>query len=367
MLKTFAAALVLALAACAQTPSGPDALLAQHAATVRDLPDAPPGTPLPAPGATLTRIAFASCQSAEKPIPLLDRVVADKPQIAVFMGDNVYGDANSGDMTLPELRAQYALLAGRPEFVRLRAAAPTLATWDDHDYGWNDGGGEFSGRFLAKRIFENFWGARTAGRDGVYDSHAFGPAGRRVQIILLDTRMARSPLTRLPQEGDWGRYAQSVAPNQRMLSEAQWAWFEAQLKTPADVRFVVSSIQVLADRQAWEAWRTLPREQTRLYDTVRRSGAKGVVFVSGDRHMAGLYRQEGVIGYPAYELTASSLNLSHRDMTDERSTNQLGALYAPVNYGIADIDWDAGRLTLQVRGADGAVKRERAIALSELQ
>jgi alkaline phosphatase D len=364
-----AALLAIVLSACAHIDPAADldAALARSAAAVRGLPVAPPGAPLPAPTATLTRIAFGSCQTAEQPIPLLDRMAADKPQLAIFMGDNVYGDARAGDMSLPELKAQYALLATRPEFVRLRAAAPSLATWDDHDFGWNDAGGDFSGRFMAKRLFETFWGARTSRPDGVYDAFVFGPAGRRVQIILLDTRFARTPLRRLPREGDWGRYEPNTDPQQRMLSDGQWSWLAGQLRQPADLRFIVSSIQVLADGHGWEAWRTLPREQARLYETVRASGAKGVVFVSGDRHIAGLYRQDAVIGYAAYELTTSSLNLSHRAMSAERSSNQIGDMYAPVNYGLATVDWDARRVTLEVRDSAGAPVRAQTIGLSELE
>lgn len=359
------------LAACVQAapaPRDPVAALAPFAASIRDLPTAPHGVSLPASSVSMSRIIFASCQTAEKPIPILDRIAADSPQLAVFMGDNVYGDAYAGDMALPELRAQYALLAGRAEFQRLRAAIPTHAVWDDHDYGLNDAGADFSGKGLSRRIFETFWGLgdRLAGRDGVYDSWIYGPAGQRTQIILLDTRSGRTALEKLPQGDARGRYAPSTDPAQRMLSDTQWAWFERELSKPADVRFVVSSIQVLADGHGYEAWRTMPREQARLFETVKRTRAKGVMFISGDRHIAGLYRQDGLIGYPAYELTTSSLNLSFRSVSDERSTNQIGDMYAPVNYGTALMNWDAGAVTLQVNGETGAAVRDQVVRLADL-
>lgn len=364
---------VVLLAACAapqQTtaPADPIAALRPYVLAARDLPAAPPGRALPASDAVLTTIAFGSCQTAERDIPILDRIVAERPQLMVYMGDNVYGDANAGDMSLPELRTQYARMSERAEFQRLRAAAPMLATWDDHDMAWNDGGRDFTGRGMAQRIFERFWGMDNAfmGQDGIWHARAFGPEGRRVQFIMLDTRSGRSSLTRLPQATSNGRYAQSQDPNQRMLSDAQWTWLEAQLREPAEIRFVVSSIQVLADGHAWEAWHTMPREQTRLYDTIQRAGAKGVVFISGDRHSAGMYRQEGRIGYPAVEMTTSSLNLSFAETSTEMSSSQIGAMYPPLNYGMARIDWDARALVLQIAGADGAVVREQRVAFAEL-
>ena len=75
----------------------------------------------------------------------------------MFLGDNVYGDVESED--LRELRDAYAMQAAADGLSRLReAAVPLAATWDDHDYGLNDGGAEFFGREEAQRIFEDFWG-----------------------------------------------------------------------------------------------------------------------------------------------------------------------------------------------------------------
>ncbi|MBI1251967.1 MAG: alkaline phosphatase family protein [Alphaproteobacteria bacterium] len=368
----------LALAACAATSAPPpadvaprdpaEALADSFAPLIPGLPTAPAGPALPSSQAVLSEIAFGSCHTAERAMPILTAIVSDRPDLLVYMGDNVYGDARAGDMSLPELRTQYALLSGRSEFQAMRAAIPMLATWDDHDYGLNDAGGDFSGKAWSKRIFETYWGtgARTQSRDGIYDSHVFGPDGQRVQIILLDTRYARTRLTTLPERAPDGPYDQSADPNQRMLSDAQWSWLEQTLREPADLRFIVSSIQVLADGHHYEAWHTMPIEQGRLYDVVRRSGARGVTFVSGDRHIAGLYRQNGVLGYPAYEMTTSSLNLSFRDVSEERSSNQIGDMYAPVNYGVADIDWSARTVTFRIKDINGQPVREQAIGFAEL-
>jgi len=337
------------------------------AAAAPSLPQAGPGLPLPATDATLTHIIFGSCNTAERPIPILQTIAAARPDLFVYLGDNVYGDTR-GDMSLPELRAQYALLAAHPDFQALRGAAPMIVTWDDHDYGLNDAGGDFAAKTLAKEMFETFWGtgARTAQHEGVYDSYVFGPEGRRVQIILLDTRYGRTPLTLLPERTENGRYARSEDPNQRMLSDAQWAWLAEELRKPAEIRLIASSVQVLADGHAWEAWETLPREQQRFYQTIRDSGARGVVLVSGDRHIAGIYAQDGPLNHRAFEMTTSSLNLSFRQTSEERSSNQIGDMYAPVNFGTVRIDWDGQRLALEVNGLDGTAVREQAIAFSDI-
>ncbi|OYW12926.1 MAG: hypothetical protein B7Z55_17715 [Planctomycetales bacterium 12-60-4] len=70
-----------------------------------------------------SRIAFGSCANENKPQPVLDVVVANRPDMFIYLGDNIYGD--SRDMNV--LRAKYARLAAKPEFQRLRAAIPVLS------------------------------------------------------------------------------------------------------------------------------------------------------------------------------------------------------------------------------------------------
>lgn len=363
----------LASAGLTRTPQTAfDALAPYYAQLQYDAPVATPVTPLPGSDAVLTSIAFGSCNTAEREIPILNTIVAEDHDLFMYIGDNVYGDVYSYDASLPELREAYHELAARPEFQALRARFPMLATWDDHDYGMNDTGARFAFKGFAETLFLDFWGAaeddvrRT--REGIYDAQVFGPEGRRVQIILLDTRYFRSDLTPTPQRGAQGmeRYIPSEDPEQTMLGAAQWAWLEDQLREPADVRLLVSSIQVHADGHGWEAWRTMPLERDRLYGLIEETGATGVVLVSGDRHSSGLYVRDDVAGYPLYEITSSSLNMSFADENNEPGPHRIGDMYAPVNYGVIGLDWDAGEIALQIKDEAGAVVREQRVSLSEI-
>ena len=44
----------------------------------------------------LSRVAFGSCADEEKPQPIWDAVLAYKPDLFLFAGDNVYGDVRDG-------------------------------------------------------------------------------------------------------------------------------------------------------------------------------------------------------------------------------------------------------------------------------
>jgi len=318
----------------------------------------------------LERIGVGSCLRQDQPQPIFDAILEDDFDLFVFLGDNVYGDVESDD--LRELREAYAMQAAAPGFSSLREAVPLAATWDDHDYGLNDAGADFFGREEAQRIFEEFWDvpadSERASRPGVFDAVTQGPPGRRVQLILLDTRYFRSPLRPTDERGAPGkeRYMPDDDPAKTMLGEDQWNWLRGVLEEEADLRILASSIQVLADGHGYEAWKQLPAERERLYRVLRETEANGVVIVSGDRHRGGIYRRDDVIGYPLVELTASSLNAAFSG-GEEAGPHRLGPTYTPENYGAVSIDWDSGEVLLEVRGMDGAPALAEAVRLEDLR
>lgn len=183
--------------------------------------------------APLTRIAFGSCAHQDKPQPIWHAVLAWRPQLFIFAGDNVYGDVSGPDMA--GLKAAYAEAGRVPSLSALRAQVPVLATWDDHDYGRNDAGADFPYKAKAQRLFLDYWGIAQddprATRPGVYHAQSFGPPGKRLQVILLDTRTFRSALRPTDQPGALGKeaYLPDPDPAKTMLGEAQWAWLGAQL------------------------------------------------------------------------------------------------------------------------------------------
>ncbi|OFW97407.1 MAG: hypothetical protein A3D94_17420 [Alphaproteobacteria bacterium RIFCSPHIGHO2_12_FULL_66_14] len=317
----------------------------------------------------LTRIALGSCAKQTMPQPIWDAVLAWRPELFIFMGDNVYGDFKSADAT--GLRQAYEGAGQIAGYERLRNTVPHLAIWDDHDYGANDGGANFAHKAVSKQLFLDFWKAPQTdsrrARAGIYDSRVIGPPGMRVQIILLDVRWFRSPLRITDQRGAAGkqRYLPDPDPSKTMLGAVQWAWLAAELRKPAELRLIVSSTQVLAEGHGWERWGNFPLERQKLFDTIRDSGAKGVVFFSGDRHIGALYREQPTGLHPLYEMTSSGLNMVYWNAR-EPGPNRLGALYAGANFGAVDIDWRERKLTLALRDQDGGVQRTVTIAFDAL-
>lgn len=334
------------------------------------LPLAPPNPEL-ASSTTLTRIAFGSCNQQDRSQHMWDRIAATSPQAFLFIGDNVYGDTNwDGGADLATLRAAYAKQSSHPEFVRFSAAIPVMATWDDHDFGLNDGGATFTHRRFAEDIFEHYWrsGDDVKSRDGIHYSRMYGEDGARVQLIMLDTRFFRSNLRR-PQPGEEGpaigRYLPSEDESATMLGDAQWRWLEAELAKPADLRIIVSSIQVITTAHGWEAWYELPHERKRLLDMLAGREESGMVLLTGDRHSGGIYQLDHG-GEAMTEITSSSLNFSFsnneeataREPDPDRVTDFIGE----ENFGLVDIDWAARELTLTLLGNEGQTHAQRKVS-----
>jgi alkaline phosphatase D len=336
-------------------------------------PVAPTGKHLPESEKQISVLTFGS-DLTNKPKPILASIAEERPDLFVLLGDAVFSDETKQAPDLPGLRTAYQTLSNDPEFATFRASVPMVVTWDDHDYGSNDGGGDFIYKDVSQKMFDHFWGLeqRHEGHEGVYDAYTFGPPGQRIQIILLDTRYDRSPLTRLSVEKGDGRYKPSENPDQRMLSERQWQWLAEVLRQPADLRVVVSSIQVLSDAHHWERWGNLPLQQEKLFRIIRDSHADGVVLVSGDRVLGALYRKDSLLAYPVYELTTCSLNLpwknlSGKDESPEMASGQIGPMYPKPNYGEIRVDWTAQTITMVLKDEKGKAIRDQRIALGSLK
>ena len=377
------AALVLsheAGAAPADASAGRDAA---RAADARGAAPLGPADPHAAASRTLTRIAFGSCAKQDKEQPIWDAVLAAKPDLFVFLGDNVYGDTRD----VAVLRAAYAQLAAQPGFRRLRETTPIVATWDDHDYGENDAGAEYPMREESRQVFLEFWRepAESArrGRDGVYAGYVFGPAGRRVQVILPDLRYNRTPILKLDLGGrdyeQWakaladagqfvpGPYVRNPAHDATMLGERQWRWLEGELARPAEVRILASSLQVLADLPGWEAWINYARDHQWLVDAIRTQRADGLVCISGDTHYGELTKLDVNVPYPLWDATSSGLTEVWPVVPP--NANRVGEVLREANFGLIEIDWSrrAAVLDVTVRDGAGAVRLRQVVDTADLR
>ncbi|MDG1573239.1 alkaline phosphatase D family protein [Robiginitalea sp. M366] len=303
-----------------------------------------------APEEPVFTVAFGSCNRTRLPNPLWDDVLQARPQVWIWGGDVVYADTDS----IPLLKAAYALQDSVPGYARLREAVPVLGTWDDHDYGMNDGGASFQAREASQQAFLDF--LNVAPRDprrlqpGVYHSETFRHGPYAVKILLLDTRYHRSDLT--PDTTGVKRYVPNPDGEGTMLGEAQWAWLGRELKNSrADFNLVVSSIQVLSDRHGFETWGNMPHERQRLLELIAASGARGVILLSGDRHLSEFSRtQVAGLPYPLVDFTSSGLTHVYSGFSGEENPYRVGQVVNERSFGLLRLYPESGRARMEMMG-----------------
>lgn len=321
----------------------------------------------------ISRIAFGSCAHQDKAQPILDTVLRHRPDVFVYLGDNIYGDTK--DMKI--LGDKYAKLAAKPEFQRLKKGTRLLATWDDHDFGWNDTGRHYPFKKESKEIFLNFWeepaDSPRRSHEGIYTSYLFEGNGRRVQLILLDNRTFRDDLRTYRGEFHYDNqffYPLDYHPHQTtdstLLGAAQWQWLEAELRKPADLRIIGSGSQFGISYNGYEAWANFPHEQQRLLDLIKKTRANGVLFITGDVHYAEIseLRDKGL--YPIYDVTSSGITSTWHFATPNE--NRIEGPVMENHFGLLSIDWSQPDPLIKMEIYDNRNNQriEHSVRLSEI-
>jgi len=307
-----------------------------------------------------SRMAFGSCNRQDAPQPLWKPILADRPDLWVWMGDNIYGDSPVMDT----LRAKYAKQNANSDYQLLKASTPLIGIWDDHDYGINDGGKHFAQKKASRDVMFDFLGvpadAPERKGEGAYSSHTYGEGEHQVKVILLDGRYFRDTLSRVNR-------VYQINPSGQILGDVQWKWLENELKTStARVNFIVSGIQFLPTEHAYEKWANFPQEREKLLNLIASSGVQNPILLSGDRHIAEIIKLvDSRFPNGLYEVTASGLTHTWSGMVEEKNSLRVSELVAKLNYGLASFDWTKDEVLIEIKGENGHIHAQQTIPLAK--
>eukprot|EP00041_Stephanoeca_diplocostata_P000092 m.13349 g.13349 ORF g.13349 m.13349 type:complete len:1437 (+) comp10091_c0_seq3:247-4557(+) len=279
-----------------------------------------PDIPLNQTGVKASKIAVTSCyhegSTADAGLATIENANFD---IMLELGDNVYSDSTD---TCVQQTTYNAKKATASYASLITSGVKTMATWDDHDFCYNNQGatcGSF--RTTSQQNFLKFYDinetdVRWTTQEGIYSARMFGSGSERLHIILLDARYHRSPT--------YASFGTCEGDASQMLSPEQWSWLETELAKPSAVKIIGSGIQVLPPLApthvtsksqycaytgaagnafdaaidemdevglhgtTYESWSEIPQERAKLLRFVQRSlnagNAGTIVFVSGDQH-----------------------------------------------------------------------------------
>ena len=274
------------------------------------------------------RVGFVSCSHWERGyFSAYRHLAAEQPDLVFFLGDYIYDSSyapssgkvirshGSGNaVSLSDYRNRYALYKTDPDLQALHAAAPSVATWDDHEVQ-NDYANQWSQD--PKIPVQKFLLQRAAAYQAYYEhmplrasSLPKGPDmriyrrldyGQLARFHVLDGRQYRSEQPCIPANGSHqGHIATNLChdlrdPGRTMLGWQQEAWLDqgfaqskAQWNVIAQDLLVAPLIQRdLTDHKPgrWtDGWDGYMANRARMLASIQRNRVKNPVFWGGDIH-----------------------------------------------------------------------------------
>lgn len=307
---------------------------------------------------TVFTIAFGSCNKHTLNNLLWDDIIATNPDVWVWGGDIIYADTD--DMV--KLRNTYNAQNAIEGYKKLKTKVPVIGTWDDHDYGLNDGGVEFDAKRESQKEFLDFMDVPNdsprRSQEGVYVEHNYTLTNGKVKVIVLDTRYFRTALT--PDTETKKRTKPNKYGDGAVLGKVQWQWLEQVLSTSdADFNVLVSSIQFLSNEHGFECWGNFPHEVDKLKNMIAASKAKGVLILSGDRHISEFSRTKvEKLEYPLIDFTSSGLTHAYSKFSGEPNPYRVGEVVSTESFGLLQFDFKANKVHCKILADNGQLLGE---------
>jgi alkaline phosphatase D len=304
-------------------------------------------------------IAFGSCNKQNKPNILWKEVKKNTPDLWIWGGDNIYSDTDNAS----KMTKDYEALKNQQGYLELVEHLPVMATWDDHDYGFNDSGIEFHKKEQAQKLFLDFFNVNKNSprrkQSGIYNAKEFKTKEGSIKVIVLDTRYFRTALIKAPK-GTKKRYKANMDSTGSVLGAMQWNWLENELNTSkADFNIIVSSIQILSSEHGFETWGNFPNEVEKLKNSIIKSKAKGVFLVSGDRHISEFSKTTvSNLKYPLIDFTSSGLTHSYTSFVSEPNQYRVQNVISEISFGLLQFNFKNKSVTMQMRGKNNKILQE---------
>ena len=295
-------------------------------------------------------IAFGSCNNQVLENKLWEAIELNNPSVWIWGGDIIYSDTE--DMQYME--QNYLTQKNNFKYDNFIKNVDVLATWDDHDYGLNDGGTEYLYKEKAQQLFLDFLDIPENDerrlQKGIYHSKDYVIGDHSIKVLILDTRYFRTALTTDSLTNK--RYKPNKFGEGTMLGEIQWNWLENELKnSKASFNIIVSSIQFLSNEHGFETWGNMPHEIEKLETILKSTKAKNTILLSGDRHISEISKKdiEG-LNYPLIDFTSSGMTHSYTNFSNEPNKFRVVDAVSEKSFGVLHLDFELQMIKIEIRG-----------------
>lgn len=296
------------------------------------------------------KIAFGSCNLQDSDQSYWDLIGSENPDIFIWGGDNIYADTEDMD----EMERMYNQQKTNPYYQKFiyQINDQVYGTWDDHDYGLNDGGANWAYKDESQQLLLDFLDVKDLKRrerEGVYSREVFNVGQKKIKLIILDTRYFRSELKKSDDPSK--RFEAWQNSESTLLGSKQWNWLNNELKnSQADYHIIVSSIQVLSHQHGFETWGNFPNEVRKLEELLVKHQVKNPLILSGDRHISEFSQKEiKGLEIPLTDFTSSGLTHAYTSFSGEKNEYRIGDVVAETSYGLIEFDFDKNQLLLKIK------------------
>lgn len=282
------------------------------------------------------------------------------PDYMLWLGDNIY--LRNGEWESKEgVCYRYTHTRSLPQIQPLLQNAHNISTWDDHDYGMNNGNSLSKSKDFALQGFQLFWAnPQTHPNDetGIYYNYTIADA----EFFMTDDRYFRSPDTDEDNE------------NKHFLGTKQLNWLLDGLeKSQANFKLVAIGTQFLnpnLEPRKEGFWKSYQTEAKYILSEIKRRKINGVIFLTGDVHYTMLSKLSSPDFYPIYDLTVSALTSIQNPFWGTKNPLKVkGTFLWEHNYAILKFQGKADNrsLKIQIRNKFGIKKWKREIFAKDLR
>lgn len=296
------------------------------------------------------RFAYASCMADDYRFnevinPMWEQMRKQNPDMVVLNGDLVYVDSfefvERKKATELDIWFRYIDTFNRLPIYRWHELKPILATWDDHDFGTNDGDRDFKEKNSARKIFLAFFGGKNL-KDTYQlenDSIYFSFTGFKQKMLFLDDRYFRQP-----------NKDQKVSEKYGHWGEKQHNWILENLNDSNTPVWIFNGNQTFSGKELpyKEAMQSNHPEHYKVFIEDMKKTKSPTLFASGDIHFSEIMQiPSDLMGFETFEVTSSSMH----SYSGEGWANPLrleGAFTNEFNFMIIDSKNDNGVLKTDI-------------------
>lgn len=260
-------------------------------------------------------------------------VFKQHPDMLFLIGDNIYGDTKSpSELSLPlvtdpkHLWKRHVEHAMSLSLYQSKALVPVFATWDDHDYGINDGDKNFKFKLVSLEIFKSFFPITknrfltpNFGTGSVLrlNSHSF---------FFLDGRSFRDS---------------NKDENGSHLGHAQQELLFSNLEKSSHLNWLIMGDQFFGGYHRFDSFEGQHHQEFKKFTHKLKQMKKRYIFLSGDRHLVeliGLSEEE--VGSATFEYTISGVHTKTYPGALARDPNprRVDGIDGQYNFGVFEIE-----------------------------